>query len=136
MNYEPQIAIAGDGYNFTLLAGSILYHSGTGSKTSRSSRLSEFSPEAYVQIHEADADQAGIGQGDEVRFYDEALTDEEIQTLIREILHPGQEEELEEQGDLDFAHEIDTGERFRVNVYTAGQHHRRRATRPDRDPHL
>jgi predicted molibdopterin-dependent oxidoreductase YjgC len=67
VQYEPQAEITKDGYNFTLLTGSVLYHSGTGSKTSRSARLSEFSPAAYVEIHEADAEQAGIGQGDEVR---------------------------------------------------------------------
>jgi len=67
VQYEPPEATPKDGYNFTLIAGSILHHSGTGAKTSRSARLSEFSPEAYVEIGESDAHQAGIGQGDEVR---------------------------------------------------------------------
>jgi len=67
VQYEPQVEIPGDEYNFTLLVGSILHHSGTGSKTSRSPRLSEFSPEAYVEIGPSDAEQIGIGQGDEVK---------------------------------------------------------------------
>jgi len=67
VQYEPQVEIPRDGYDFTLLVGSILHHSGTGSKTSRSPRLSEFSPEAYVEIGPSDAEQIGIGQGDEVK---------------------------------------------------------------------
>jgi predicted molibdopterin-dependent oxidoreductase YjgC len=67
VQYKPQAEIARDGYNFTLLTGSVLHHSGTGSKTSRSPRLSEFSPEAYMEIGESDAHQAGISEGDEVK---------------------------------------------------------------------
>ena len=67
VQYEPPRKISKDGYNLTLLAGSILYHSGTGSRSSRSPRLSEFSPEAFVEIGESDAKQVGISQGDQVR---------------------------------------------------------------------
>ena len=67
VQYEPRAEIPKDGYPITLLAGSVLYHSGTGSRSSRSPRLSEFSPKAYVEIGESDAKQVGIGQGDEVR---------------------------------------------------------------------
>ena len=67
VQYEPPVEIPGDGYDFTLLVGSILHHSGTGAKTSRSPRLSEFSPEAYVEIGPSDAEQIGIERGDEVK---------------------------------------------------------------------
>jgi predicted molibdopterin-dependent oxidoreductase YjgC len=56
-----------NGYPLTLLAGSVLYHSGTGSRTSRSGRLHRFAPEPYVEVSAADADRFKIGQGDEVR---------------------------------------------------------------------
>ncbi|MCK4697670.1 MAG: formate dehydrogenase subunit alpha, partial [Dehalococcoidia bacterium] len=67
VQYEPPSKTSEDGYNLTLLAGSILYHSGTGSRSSRSPRLSEFSPEAFVELGESDAKQVGISQGDQVR---------------------------------------------------------------------
>ncbi len=67
VQYEPLTEMTRDGYSLTLLAGSVLYHSGTGSRSSRAPRLSEFSPEAYVEIGEADAGQVGISQGDEVK---------------------------------------------------------------------
>ncbi len=56
-----------DGYTLTLLAGSVLYHSGTGSRTSRSPRLSRFLPEPYVEISEKDADLLKISEGDEIK---------------------------------------------------------------------
>lgn len=67
VQYEPLSKTLKDGYNLTLLAGSILYHSGTGSRSSRSPRLSEFSPEAFVELGESDAKQIGISQGDQIR---------------------------------------------------------------------
>ena len=67
VQYEPPSKTLKDGYNLTMLAGSILYHSGTGSRSSRSPRLSEFSPEAFVELGESDAKQVGISQGDQVR---------------------------------------------------------------------
>jgi predicted molibdopterin-dependent oxidoreductase YjgC len=67
VQYEPPRKTSEDGYNLTLLAGSILYHSGTGSRSSRSPRLSEFSPEAFVELGDSDAKQVGISQGDQVR---------------------------------------------------------------------
>lgn len=60
--------IAKDEYSFTLLTGSIPFHSGDGSRSSRSARLSKFSPQAYVEICEADARQRQIENGDEVRL--------------------------------------------------------------------
>jgi len=67
VEYEPQPEIPQDGYNYTLLSGGVLHHSGTGSKTSRSPRLSGFSPEAYVEINESDANRIGVSEGDQVK---------------------------------------------------------------------
>jgi len=67
VQYEPPTETSKDSYNLTLLTGSILFHSGTGSRSSRSSRLSEFSPEAFVELGESDALRVGISQGDQVR---------------------------------------------------------------------
>lgn len=65
--YEAPASTAGDGYDMTLLAGSVLYHSGTGSRSSRSQRLSEFAPESYVEIGESDASRIGVAEGDLVK---------------------------------------------------------------------
>jgi len=67
IQYEPQPETPGDGYPLTLLTGSVLYHSGSGSRSSRSQRLSEFAPDAYVEIGEQDALHLGLSQGDTVR---------------------------------------------------------------------
>jgi len=67
VKYESQAEMPGDGYPFTLLTGSILYHSGSGSRSSRSQRLSEFAPNAYVEIGEQDALQLGLSQGEKVK---------------------------------------------------------------------
>ena len=57
-----------DGYPLTLLTGTILFHFGDGSRSSRSPRLSKFSPHAYVEICEVDAEHLGIEDGTEVRI--------------------------------------------------------------------
>ncbi|MCX5994613.1 MAG: formate dehydrogenase subunit alpha [Chloroflexi bacterium] len=66
--HELPAEIPKDGYPLTLLTGSILFHSGDGSRSSRSSRLSKFSPQAYVEIGEHDADLLGISNGSEVKL--------------------------------------------------------------------
>jgi predicted molibdopterin-dependent oxidoreductase YjgC len=55
-----------DGYPFTLLVGTILYQFGSGSRSSRASRLKKFQPEAFVEISESDAKRLGIIHGDKV----------------------------------------------------------------------
>ncbi len=54
-------------YGLTLVTGSSLYQFGTGARTSRSSRLSSFSPPPYVEISASDARRLGIEDGDEVQ---------------------------------------------------------------------
>jgi predicted molibdopterin-dependent oxidoreductase YjgC len=54
-------------YPLVLVTGGQLYHFGTGSRTSRSSGLSKFAPDSYVEVGEADARRLGLEDGDEVR---------------------------------------------------------------------
>jgi formate dehydrogenase alpha subunit len=54
-------------YPLTLVTGSLLYQFGTGSRISRSSRLSSLAPELHVEISVVDAQRLGIGDGDDVQ---------------------------------------------------------------------
>ena len=65
--YIPQPEPSRDGYPFQLLAGTILYHFGSGARSSRSPRLKKISPQAFVEISEADAEQIGIGEDEVVK---------------------------------------------------------------------
>jgi len=67
VKYTPPKKPPKDGYPLTLQSGSTLYHFGTGSRSSRASRLNKFSPEAFVEINEVDAEDLGITQGDIVK---------------------------------------------------------------------
>ncbi len=67
VQYEPAAETPQDGYPFTLLTGSDPYHSGSGSRSSRSQRLGEFAPRGYMEIGEQDARQLGLSQGDMVK---------------------------------------------------------------------
>jgi formate dehydrogenase alpha subunit len=68
VQYQPRVESHGNGYTMTLLTGSILYHSGSGSKSSMSQRLHQFSPKAYVEISKGDADRIGIDENDPVKI--------------------------------------------------------------------
>jgi formate dehydrogenase alpha subunit len=65
--YTPPQDMAKDGYPLTLLAGSILYQFGAGSRSSRASRLNKFCSEVYVEISSIDAKDLGIGDSDKVK---------------------------------------------------------------------
>jgi predicted molibdopterin-dependent oxidoreductase YjgC len=80
VKYTPQAKSQADGYPFTLLAGTILYQFGSGSRSSRSKRLNQFCPESFVEIGEADAKQIGLKQGDKVRVISPAG---EVTTTIK-----------------------------------------------------
>ena len=56
-----------EAYPLLLLTGTILYQAGTGSSSSRSWRLKQIQPEAFVEINESDARHLGISYGDEVK---------------------------------------------------------------------
>lgn len=56
------------GYSLTLMIGSGRYRFGSGSRSSHSSRLSRFSPEACLEISSASAKERGIQEGDRVKI--------------------------------------------------------------------
>ena len=66
VEYIPQAETKKD-YPFTLLTGTTLYHLGSGTRSSRSSRLRQFSSEAFVEIGEFDATQLGVSHGDRIK---------------------------------------------------------------------
>ncbi len=67
VEFTPPTEAAADGYPFTLLSGTILYHFGSGTRSSRSKRLNRFCPESFVEVAETDARQIGLKQGDKVK---------------------------------------------------------------------
>ncbi len=56
-----------DRYPFTLVIGSSRYYFGSGTRSSHSARLSRFSPDAYVEINDADTKELGIQDGGRVK---------------------------------------------------------------------
>ncbi len=80
--------IAGDGYPLTLIAGSVLHHFGSGTRSSRASLLKRFSPGAWIEIGRGDARDLGFGDGDTVRVVSPAG---EVTATIRvtDTLPPG-----------------------------------------------
>jgi len=67
VEYLPPKDIATKEYPFTLMTGSIRYHFGTGSRSTRSARLKRFSPEASLEICPADAKDLFFSDGDKVK---------------------------------------------------------------------
>lgn len=68
VSYSPPQDVATDEYPFTLLVGSSRFHFGTGTRSSRSARLSRFSPEAWLEINDKDAGELGVTDGDKVKI--------------------------------------------------------------------
>lgn len=68
VEYTPPQGVSKDGYPFTLLAGSSRYHFGAGSRSSRTTRLTRFCSEAFLEISEADAMNLGVNDRDKVRI--------------------------------------------------------------------
>ena len=86
VEYVPP-AKAKKGYPFTLLTGTIFNHFGSGSRSSRSSRLKKFSPEAFVEICESDARKLAITDGERVKVIStvgEVSTTVKITDTLRE----------------------------------------------------
>lgn len=67
VQHVTQAETSKDGYPLTLLTGTTLYQFGTGSRSSRTSRLKKFQPEAFVEVSQVDAQRLGISQDDEVK---------------------------------------------------------------------
>jgi predicted molibdopterin-dependent oxidoreductase YjgC len=68
VEYTPQAGEAKESHPFTLLAGTILYHFGTGNRSLRAWRLKKFSPQSFVEIGESDAKKLGLTDGDGVKI--------------------------------------------------------------------
>ena len=66
VDYQPDMEPS-DEYPLLLMTGGHLYQCGTGSRTSRSSRLSWFAPDSYVEVGPEDAQRLEIEDGAEVR---------------------------------------------------------------------
>jgi formate dehydrogenase alpha subunit len=67
VEFKPPTDVASDEYPFTLLAGSVLFSFGAGTRSSHSKRLKRYSPEAFLSISNGDAKEAGIRDGDKVK---------------------------------------------------------------------
>lgn len=67
VEYIPEKKEEKDGYPFTLLTGTLLYHFGAGTRSSRARRLAEFNPEAFLEMNGSDARRLGIGNGDKLK---------------------------------------------------------------------
>jgi formate dehydrogenase alpha subunit len=80
VEYAPQAKEAKTDYPFTLLTGAILYHFGTGGRSSRARRLRKFARRSFVEICESDARKLGVAGGDEVKVVSAAG---EVTTTIK-----------------------------------------------------
>jgi predicted molibdopterin-dependent oxidoreductase YjgC len=67
VEYQAPTTVSKDGYHLTLLAGSILQHFGSGSRSLRAGRLKKFSAHAWVETSEVDAKRLGLSDGDRVK---------------------------------------------------------------------
>lgn len=67
VEFTPPTKGSRDGYPLALCSGSILPHFGSGTRSSRASRLKKFSPRGWVEVSETDAKQFGLSEGDTVR---------------------------------------------------------------------
>ncbi|MFC1918799.1 formate dehydrogenase subunit alpha [Chloroflexota bacterium] len=68
VKYIPPADGVKEDYPFTLLTGTILYHFGTGGRSSRAWRLRKFHPRSFVEISESDAKKLAFVDGDMVRI--------------------------------------------------------------------
>jgi formate dehydrogenase alpha subunit len=80
VEYAPQARERASDYPFTLLTGSILYHCGTGSRSSRARRLKKFARRSFAEICESDARKLGVSDGDKVRVVSAV---DEVTTTIK-----------------------------------------------------
>jgi len=68
VEYIPAEERTNGDYPFTLMTGTLLYHFGTGVRSSRSSRLKKFFPQAFVEMNESDALKLAIHHGDKIKL--------------------------------------------------------------------
>jgi formate dehydrogenase alpha subunit len=67
IEYTPQPGQRNSDYPFILIAGTILYHFGTGNRSFRALRLRKFSPRSFVEICESDARKLALTDGESVK---------------------------------------------------------------------
>jgi formate dehydrogenase alpha subunit len=67
IEYASTSSASKDGYQLILLAGSVLHHFGSGTRSRQASRLKKFSSHAWVEISVADVERLGFSEGDRVR---------------------------------------------------------------------
>jgi formate dehydrogenase alpha subunit len=67
VEYAPKVEVRKSDYPFILLAGSTLYHFGSGTRSSRARRLRKFSPRSFVEICDSDARKLAVTDGEEVK---------------------------------------------------------------------
>jgi formate dehydrogenase alpha subunit len=72
VEYKAPIKVKNRGYPFILLTGSAFPHIGTGTRSSRASRLKKFSPSGFLEVSQADAKKLAIRDGDKVRVISQA----------------------------------------------------------------
>jgi formate dehydrogenase major subunit/formate dehydrogenase alpha subunit len=70
VDYTP-LQESNNGYPYTLITGSSRYHFGTGTRSQRSSRLRQFSPETFLEINPADAKELGLNGEDKIKIISE-----------------------------------------------------------------
>ena len=68
LEYLPPLKAPDTQYPFILLAESALFHSGSGSRSSKSGRLSRFSASYFLQMNKIDADMMKLQPGDRVKI--------------------------------------------------------------------
>jgi predicted molibdopterin-dependent oxidoreductase YjgC len=64
VEYKAPLKVKRNGYPFVLLTGSVFPHIGTGTRSSRASRLKKFSPSGFLEVNKADAKKLGLHNGD------------------------------------------------------------------------
>jgi formate dehydrogenase alpha subunit len=67
IEYTPQPGQRNSDYPFILIAGTILYHFGTGNRSFRALRLRKFSPRSFVEICESNARKLALTDGESVK---------------------------------------------------------------------
>jgi formate dehydrogenase alpha subunit len=67
VEYSAPFKFKSNGYPFVLLTGSSFPHIGTGTRSSRASRLKKFAPCGFLDVSPADAKELAIGNGDKVK---------------------------------------------------------------------
>ncbi len=68
VEYTQHVSMPSKDYPFRLLTGSTQSHAGTGSRTSRASRLKASPSSTFVEICKSDAEKLSIGEGDTAKI--------------------------------------------------------------------